>query len=504
MLKIKRLCQTTAFFAALLLVGQNLSAQQSYPEPCGTKGLTPWFDHYRKHRKPLPEQNADTTWLLVPITLHITGTTAGTGHYPFDQAITSLCITNEKFAPARIRFFLAPDEPIRYLNNTAWHRHDYSAGGEMVSENYLPGRLNAFVVADPAGNCGYSGFGAIVLGQNCSGTGYTTWPHEAGHHFSLPHTFFGWEGYTHNYAQPAPEETDGWPVENADQSNCGWSGDFFCDTRPDYLNTRWNCNVNGESTVLQTDPLGNTFRSDGTLLMSYSDQVCRDRFSPEQIVAMRENLRTEHSDYLQWPTPTPGFSGNSMVALVSPLDSQLVQYNDVTFSWQEVPEATLYYLEVARNANFSPVQYRATVSGTTQHNFNKSLINNNVLHWRVRAYHGNDFCATEQAFQTGVFRTRNLNVSASNLLAEELSLELMGNPIAAGMDAVLQLSAAKRMELVVQVRDAAGRLHSSQPVELAAGENQWSLDTQQLPAGFYFVSLHAASGSMTTTLVIAE
>ncbi len=499
---MKRLRHFFLLVAAILFANPYLHAQQLHPEPCGTKGLTPWFDHYRQHRRAVVDHSADTAWLFVPITLHITGTSAGTGYYPFDRALTSLCITNEKFAPARIRFYLAPDEPVRYLDNSAWHRHDYSQGDEMVSENYLPGRLNAFVVADPAGNCGYSGFGAIVLGQNCSGEGYTTWPHEAGHHFSLPHTFFGWEGYTHSYALPAPEKTNGWPVENADQSNCAWSGDFFCDTRPDYLNTRWTCNGNGESATLQTDPLGNKFRSDGTLLMGYADQACRDRFSEEQIVAMRENLGSEHSEYLQWPTPGPGLPAGAAVSLVSPLDSQVVQYNNASFFWNAVPNATVYYLEIARNAAFNPVQYRATVSGTTQYSFVKPLINNNLLYWRVKAYHGNDFCSSDVPAQTGIFRTQNLNVSASNVLAKEMTLELLGNPLAAGTDATLQITSERRMETTLQWRDGTGRLCGSQPILLAAGENQWTLDTKNLPAGFYFVSLHTVSGALTTTLVI--
>ena len=83
-----------------------------------------------------------------------------------------------------------------------------------------------------------------------------------------------------------------------------------------------------------------------------------------------------------------------------------------------------------------------------------------------------------------------------------MTLELLGNPLAAGTDATLQITSERRMETTLQWRDGTGRLCGSQPILLAAGENQWTLDTKNLPAGFYFVSLHTVSGALTTTLVI--
>lgn len=486
----------------MAMVMPALRAQQAQPAPCGTTGITPWFDHYRKHRKPVAEQYADTNWLYVPVTLHLTGTSAGTGHYPFDQAMVSLCITNDKFAPARIRFYLAPDEPVRYLNNSSWHRHDYSVAAEMVEENYLPGRLNAFVVADPAGNCGYSGFGVIVLGQNCSGDGYTTWPHEAGHHFSLPHTFVGWEGYSHDYNTPAPLEISGRQVEWADGSNCWESGDFFCDTEADYLNARWTCNGDGRSPVLQMDPLGQTFRSDGTLLMGYADQACRARFTVEQIAAMRENLRNERSDYLQWPEPAPATAPSPEVVLLSPVDSQAVQFNKASFSWNAVPNTAVYYLEVSRYANFSAVQYRASVIGETSYTFPKSLINNNTMYWRVTAYPHNTTCPIPVPTQVGVFRTRNLSVSAPEALVHTLNPELLGNPVANSTDAVLQLTLGQPVDLQLQLRDAGGRVHHTRAISVPEGASQWTLDTRDLPAGYYFISLQTPEGAMNLPLVL--
>ena len=77
-------------------------------------------------------------------------------------------------------------------------------------------------------------------------------------------------------------------VERVDGVNCDIAGDGFCDTPADYLNYRWNCNNQGLSNVTQTDPLGEKLKSDGSLIMSYSSDVCSYRFSEEQIAAMQE------------------------------------------------------------------------------------------------------------------------------------------------------------------------------------------------------------------------
>ncbi len=80
-------------------------------------------------------------------------------------------------------------------------------------------------------------------------------------------------------------------VEKMDFSNCYDSGDRFCDTRPDYLNYRWACAPDSLSVTVQKDPNGVEFRSDATLYMSYSLDVCSNRFTDEQIEAMRTNFQ---------------------------------------------------------------------------------------------------------------------------------------------------------------------------------------------------------------------
>ena len=113
-----------------------------------------------------------------------------------------------------------------------------------------------------------------------------------GHNLSIQHPFLGWEGNTFDYSLPTPTEVyydytyfqdtlildtliiDTAFVELMDGSNCTFAADGFCDTPPDYLSNRWQCKPDSQSIILQKDPNGVDFYSDGINFMSYAFNVC--------------------------------------------------------------------------------------------------------------------------------------------------------------------------------------------------------------------------------------
>lgn len=504
------------FYFLLASLSMNIAAafaqQPNNTEWCGTKGLTPWFNYYRQNREAIAAErgNGDTAWLYVPVTIQITGTDAGSGYYPLEMAILSVCQMNEDFAQARVRYYLMPGDPVRYLNNSDWHNHEFDGGADLIQSNKIPDRLNTFIVADPAGNCGYSWYDAIVMSKNCSGPGNRTWAHEAGHHLSLPHPFYGWEGVSWNYAEPAPEVLGNEPwsakAEKMDGSNCYDSGDFFCDTRPDYLNYRWPCNNESESTVLQHDPNNVPFRSDGTLIMGYSSDQCGAVFTPEQITAMRSNLQSSaqggHLSYLQVTDPGPEIDDNAIVQLATPLDSQAVQYNNVTLHWEPVPNASFYTVEVFLFSNLTPRLYYQTVYNTTSVTITKGIPNNRTLYWRVRAHSEWDLCQPANEQQLGIFKTKNF--SATNDLESAVLAELSPNPVVAGLSAKLQLTADENMDAVLTITDASGRQCQRQEVNLSFGENLVDIPTDGLQAGLYILSLQNEKGTILKRLAVTN
>ena len=141
----------------------------------------------------------------------------------------------------------------------------------------------------------------------------STFAHELGHYFSLLHThetIFG--------------------LEYVNGSNCENRGDLLCGTPADpniyNLVNPNSCQYGGQ----QLDPLGYYYSPDERNIMSYSHHDCRDRFSTDQIIQMKNffnynsknlhciidtdvSLLTNNLDFILFPNPVQsniGFASN--------------------------------------------------------------------------------------------------------------------------------------------------------------------------------------------------
>ena len=137
---------------------------------------------------------------------------------------------------------------------------------------FVPGTMNVYCtpqINHDFGLCGYAQYptGTTFVVQNdCMDSGDTTFSHEAGHYFGLPHTFEGTESGSN------PECVDG--------SNCEVAGDYFCDTdADDNGGWNWSCNYTGGGTDVCN---GTPYSPDSTNLMSYAPDWCTTEFSEEQ------------------------------------------------------------------------------------------------------------------------------------------------------------------------------------------------------------------------------
>ncbi len=488
-------------FTALYAVHAQETTTKMPVSECGTHTYSPWLKWYHDHKNEFAGRGVDTNWLFVPTTVHITCSDNSVNFYPDEEVFRIICDMNKQYEPARIHFYLVPGESFVYHSNSSWWQHDWAGGQEMIETTLIPDRLNCYIVDDPVGNCGYSWLGAIVLNTDCSGVSNTTWAHEAGHHFSLPHTFYGWENQTWNYAIPSPPEWDGYEVERMDGSNCLFSGDGFCDTKPDYLNARWNCNDQSQSTQIQHDPIGVPFVSDGTLFMSYSSVTCRNRFSDEQIDAMRANLYTEHSNYLQASESGEPIADSAVVTYISPIDSAIQQYNNVVLNWQPVENATFYQVEVALSPSFSVLFYKKNIYGTTV-NIQSNIPNNRTLYWRVRPYSEWDLCKIPGIIPKQVFKTRNN--TAVNELERTTDITIAPNPTTSGTPIMMTITHPEQVNMQITLNDASGQIIYKKYIKLQSGENQVEVPTQQLAAGFYLVTVQTANGILTKSVVITQ
>jgi hypothetical protein len=396
-----------------VVLSLNVSAQHhEHGAWCGTeisKEWIEWFYHRDKSHLEPGRRNLERKEL--PIIYHIVGRTDGTGYYTMTDLLRLHCDMQSALLPANLHFWV---KEINYIDNTDF----FNGNNTSQLFNLYNNRdvLNVYIVSQMSGVCGYSyvprppsmpfwgsegpNRGGIMLAANCLGVGSTTYAHEAGHYFNLPHTFFGWENQTPpDPNQPAPS-TVGWmQVERVDRTNCSNSGDGFCDTGPDYISSRWNCN----QTPTYLDPNGTAFQPDGKNFMSYSNDACTEYFSADQYAEMN-NTPSTHRSYLL-NLEAPDMTPLAIAQPVFPVNVERISPNpDLKLIWNKVERAEFYLLQVTNNNNF----FFPVVNEILTDTFFvlPTVLSNRGYKWRVRpfsyAYMCTDFSA-EASFTTAAF-----------------------------------------------------------------------------------------------------
>lgn len=483
----------TVFFAILTVL--SLRAQdESQFHPCGTtEEKVKWLDDYQQNPAAFPD-NGDT--IYVPLTIHLVGKSNGTGFISEKTVLESLCTLNEDFRPSAIQFFI--EGQLKYISNSNYYEHNFNQGEAMMINHRVPNTINCYIVADPAGNCGYSSYNlGIALAIGCTQPQDHTWAHEIGHFLSLPHPFYGWEGYEHDYDLPAPNQIGNRLVERVDGQNCNTAGDGFCDTPPDYLNYIWSCE-DGLSNTIQKDPTGATFQSDGSLFMSYagSGALCEERFSDQQIAAMRANLYFEKQSYLYDQTPDP-FVTATVFAPLSPQDgAQLPGYQEIVFSWEPVPNATGYLFDISLVPNFAFVLERQLVYSPSA--TSEELPPNRDLYWRVKPF--NDWHTCSEYLPGLSFRTGT--ISAVRDLALGGRIAVAPNPAEAGIALQATFDFPAPLQLEAALLTLSGQTVSTFRWDLPAGRQTRELSTAALAPGMYLLRIQTDKGLWSQKVII--
>jgi hypothetical protein len=509
----------TILFFCLIAISLGAQDTGNWPLPCGTKGTrSAWLKDYQ--RNPQLHFRSLDTLLYVPLTIHLVGEDDGSNYLRISDLKESFCKLNDDYAETNIQFFIAGD--IRFIDNSAYNRHESVLdGAEMMFANNVENTINIYFVDDPAGNCGYNlPYAGIAMNEGCTGANNDTWAHEIGHALSVQHPFLGWEGgisydgsEPHSYNNPAPATVtynytffkdtlildtliiDTALVELVDGSNCNEAADGFCDTSPDYLGFRWNCNGNGESNQVQTDPNGETFRSDGSLIMGYANDACQSRFTEEQIMAMRANLYEEKPDVISTETPLPPVS-EEPPTLVYPIEGEDAPYNDIVIEWEPVENATHYVVTTSIVPGFVVQAQEYWTTNTTL--ALPELINNRTYYWKVTAYNAYSFCAPES--ETATFNTSD--ITQVNSIAAIDHARLFPNPADGESSVTLEWHSQSPLKGTLEVRHLSGQLIFQQPLAREAGRQQRRIPTQGLASGLYLVILKTNQGQLVEKLSV--
>ncbi|MFN0214086.1 MAG: hypothetical protein ACKVT2_07505 [Saprospiraceae bacterium] len=482
-------------FLCMLSISPIFAQEPSKAElaPCGTRGVSDWLRDYRS-RPPVADRSEDTLW--VAIQPHLLARDNGTGRISTEKFLSSFCQLNEDFAASNIHFYIKNDWNL--LNETDWHTHTTIPQGiEMMLTNNVPDALNAYFVADPAGNCGYNlPYGGVAIGHNCSGTNDHTWSHEVGHALSLPHPFIGWEGKTYNFGAPTPQwltydytyfhdtlETqvpaplDTALVEFVNGGNCAQAADLICDTKPDYLSYRWDCDAQNMSPNKQKDPNGAEFYSDGSLFMSYAFDHCQSRFSPEEIAIMRATLLTEKANWLA-PAMLENPIAEPSIPL-EPIQDEIAPVVGAHFRWKSTPNATHYLVQASRFASYSFKQVDIITTDTFL--TAGQLTPNLKYYWRIRPF--NDWHTCTSFNQSATFYTAPLSASSE---PDEEGWRYYPSLLSRGTPFTIEIPDAWNGESTgFTVYDATGRLIWTSNLDLHAPRIKVEMPTSQWPTGMY-------------------
>ena len=385
--------------------GSIILAQNPDLFPCGTPVTKdPWRQQYLLHQ--LKFRTPAGELLQIPLKIHLVGSDEGHGFYSYLKLMSALCQLNNDYLDAGIQFFIFED--IDYIYNSAWNNHEtVLEGADMMFRNNDPRAINCYIASSAAGNCGYNlPYAGVILAKSCV-SGHT-WAHELGHNLSLQHPFLGWEGKTYSYDNPTPKAVtydytlfkdslitdttiiDTAYVELVDGSNCTSAADRICDTPPDYLSSRWQCDENSKSTVLQKDFNGEEFYSDGTLFMSYSSDECQTRFTPGEIDLMRATILHKKTFLLDVRPPVEKEVAD-VNQLGFPSHEEEVPFDKVSLHWEPVAGAVKYVVQVSLNKSFTRIKYQG-ITDTSVITF--GLKTPRAYYWRVFAFGRTDYCSS--------------------------------------------------------------------------------------------------------------
>jgi hypothetical protein len=283
-------------------------------------------------------------------------------------------------------------------------------------------------------------------------------------------------------------------VERANGSNCEQSGDGFCDTPADYISDRWTCNSDKKSNIL-TDPTGVTFRADGRYYMSYSNDACSDRFSAEQVTAMRDNADSEKQNFQNLNLKViPGVT--DAIKYISPIDTALVNASaDVILKWRAVPNAKYYYIQTSRFPGFDITNARQIIKDTFLRI--KNLEKGKKYYWRVKPF--NDFSACGAFSNRQIFVTQGIT-DVTNIEAFE-SILVYPTLLADQQIVTAHMDMKYPTTLNVRLVNISGQVLQTATWNLGNGVQTETLDLSMLPKGMYFLQLSHENGLFSQKIV---
>ncbi len=440
----------------------------------------------------------------VPLTVHLVATSGSSGRVSAVKAIETLCVVNNFYdtSGTDIQFWI---KRFNYINSDAAYNQPITFAGHLQYVlNKFEDSGNLFLVGnipeEPGGNItGYydtQSDWVVVEKAVVKPEAWETMGHELGHFLSLLHTFNGWEcgSFLGPGNAPIISSCGNLPSERLDGSNCTVSGDFMCDTPPDYGFSNGVCVFN--QTVL--DPSGNLIPVNKENIMTYFFFCPYRQFSPDQITAMNLNLNSPAREYLNL-SPVPGGLSpvTESVTLQMPENESYTGIEDangnagIYFDWADVPNATHYAIDIARNFAFDIDTYSFVVENNSSAMITDyQFLLDKKYYWRVNAFNGKYLCSETSDIYN--FTTDNSVPTMATIKANQWLI--YPNPIEAGGHLVVKNGSNIAANTHISLVSMLGQVVAEKTVAFDAQHASDVISTTTVPSGHYILNIKSENG----------
>lgn len=220
--------------------------------------------------------------LYIPLTIHICRQADGTDGFTLKQLTIAMTDLNKVFEQVGLKFFQYGD--VIYIDSDHFFTipDNQASRNELLQQNAVPNTINVYFT-NLTGVCGQATWPdnpppqGILIDNSCAGVpaNPSTFAHEIGHFLALLHTH---------------ETVFG--IECPNGNNCNGAGDLLCDTPADpNLVNHVSVECAYDNYASPPSGCGDTAYSPQTNnIMSYSRPVCRNLFTPNQILMMVRQL----------------------------------------------------------------------------------------------------------------------------------------------------------------------------------------------------------------------
>ena len=256
------------------------------------------------------------------------------------------------------------------------------------------------------------------------------------------------------------------------------------------------------SVIRQGETMNYHFDRDPLLWMSYSVDGCANRFSDEQVTAMRANLMTSRTDLLVTADPDI-IPGLTIPTLSTPIDGSPVAHaiDYVYFEWTEVPEALLGYHIIVYKSTPSNPAYSAISPTNKHHALGIALDPSTTYKWRVKPLHPTYVCEGYSSifeFTTGAHFS-NIN-EPSDLLS---SVTVFPNPVR-GSEFNVNIISEYEGSANFKVLNITGQEVFSGNVELTNGTNDIHMDMIHQVSGLHLLRIEIEGQVIERKFVVTD